>query len=193
MEYRQALATGTLLAGEYRITRILRQDGFCITYDAEDLQLKQQVLVKEYFPAEIADRVRMSTVMPKSTRQVGVLSWGRQRFIEEAQTLTKFSHPGIARLKRVFEENNTAYAVVDAENWPTLLSYVDKLRRQPTQNELDQVARQLLDAVEVLHDAKVLVRDLAPDSIYLRDKRQLVLVDFGTAKSQLAVVPQCVV
>ncbi len=186
MEYRQALAAGTLLASEYRISATLRQDGFCITYDAEDLQLKQHVLIKEYFPAEIADRVRLSTVRPKSTRQVGLLSWGRQRFIEEAQTLTKFGHPGIARVKRVFEENNAAYAVVDAEDWPTLLSWADKQRRQLSQNELDEVAKQLLTSLELLHDANVLVRDLSPESIFIRDKRLLVLVDFGTAKSQLA-------
>ncbi len=175
-----------MLAGEYRIAGTLRQDGFCISYDAEDVQLKRHVLIKEFFPAEIADRFRLVTVRPKSTRQVGVLSWGRQRFIEEAQTLSKFSHPGIARIKRVFEENNTAYAVVDAEDWPTLLSWVDKLRRQPTQVELDAAAKQLLDALEVLHDANVLARDLSPESIYIRDQRQMVLVDFGTAKAQFA-------
>ncbi len=186
MEYRQALVAGTLLAGEYRIAATLRQDGFCITYDAEDLQLKSHVLVKEYFPGEIAERVRQSTIRPKSTRQVNMLSWSRQRFIEEAQTLTKFSHSGIARVKRVFEENNTAYAVIDAQDWPTLISWVDKLHRPLTQNELDQIAKQFLDSLEVLHEAGVLTRDLSPETIHIRDKRYLMLVDFGTAKAQFS-------
>ncbi len=186
VDYRLALAAGTVLAGEYRIAGTLRQDGFCITYDAEDLQLKKHVLIKEYCPAEIADRVRLSTIRPKSTRDVGALSWGRQRFIEEARTLTKFSHPGIARLKRVFEDNNTAYAVVEADDWPTLLAWVAKLQRPPSQLEIDRILAEALDALAVLHAANVLVRDLSPDSIFMRGEDRLVLVDFGSAKFKFA-------
>lgn len=186
MTNRLALAPGTILADEYRIAGALRHDGFCITYGAEDLQMRTRVLVKEYFPAEIADRVRLATVRPKSTRDVGALSWGRQRFIEEAHTLSKFSHSGIARLKRVLEDNNTAYAVLEAEDWPTLLSWIGKIQRPPTQAEVDRIATELLDTLQVLHDANVLVRDLSPESIYVREAGQLVLVDFGGAKFQFA-------
>ena len=89
MEIRDALAAGTMIGGEYRIVEALRQDGFCITYAAEDVQLGARVLIKEYFPAEMSARVRVTTVRPRSTRDVGVLSWGRQRFAEEARKLAR--------------------------------------------------------------------------------------------------------
>ncbi len=186
MEIRDALADGTIVAGEYRILKALRQDGFCITYEAEDVQLGARVLLKEYFPAELSARVRVTTVRPRSTRDVSALSWGRQRFCEEMRTLAKLRHPGLAVIRGVVEDNNTAYAVIEAQDAPTLLSWLIRLRRPPSEAEILTLADEICGALEVLHGVGALCRDLSPETIYVRGEDHRVLMDFGGAKFAVA-------
>ena len=116
MQYPHALAAGAMVAGEFRIVRALGDDGFCLTYEAVDAQLDRRVTLQEYFPAGIAQRSAGGSVRPETIRQVGLLAWGRKRFVEDAQRLAKLDHPAIARVRRVLEDNNTAYALSDFED-----------------------------------------------------------------------------
>jgi serine/threonine protein kinase len=96
--------------------------------------------------------------------------------------LARFRHPSIVRVTRVFEAYSTAYMVMEFEEGKTFEQWLQALGRPPTQEELDRIATSLLDALELLHGANFLHRDIAPDNILIRGDGTPVLLDFGAAR-----------
>ncbi len=181
-----ALQSGTELAGEYRIDRVLGAGGFGITYLADEIALHRPVTIKEYFPSDFAARTAGFDAAPRSEQCAGDYKWGLDRFIEEAQTLAKFSHPNIVRVYRYFRANNTGYMVLHFEEGQSLKAWLKSLGRAPRQKELDQIIAPLLDALDSIHRSDFLHRDIAPDNIIIRKDGQPVLIDFGSARGEIA-------
>ena len=95
--------------------------GFGITYLANDANLKLKVAIKEFFPASMAVRDPTSNqVAVKADEYQADFAWGKERFIQEAQTLAKFSHPNIVHIYRYFVANGTGYMVMDYEEGRSL-------------------------------------------------------------------------
>jgi WD40 repeat protein/serine/threonine protein kinase len=180
-----ALPDGTELVGDYRIKRVLGAGGFGITYLADETALARLVTIKEYFPADFAARTN-TKASPRSQEVAGDYQWGLDRFIEEAQTLARFDHPNIVRVHRYFRANNTAYMVLHFEEGGSFKSWLKSLKRAPRQAELDRMVGPLLDALEIIHKANFLHRDIAPDNIMVRKDGSPVLIDFGSARGQIA-------
>ncbi len=111
--------------------------------------------------------------------------WGLDRFIEEAQTLAKFNHTNIVRVYRYFRANNTGYMVLHFEEGQSLKSWLKSLGRAPRQKELDAIVAPLLEALELIHKADFLHRDIAPDNIIIRKDGTPVLIDFGSARGEI--------
>jgi serine/threonine protein kinase len=181
-----ALQSGTELAGDYRIDRVLGAGGFGITYLADEIALNRPVTIKEYFPSDFAARTAGFDAAPRSEQCAGDYRWGLDRFIEEAQTLAKFSHPNIVRVYRYFRANNTGYMVLHFEEGQSLKAWLKSLGRAPRQKELDQIVAPLLDALDSIHRSDFLHRDIAPDNIIIRKDGQPVLIDFGSARGEIA-------
>lgn len=181
-----ALSGGTGLVGDYRIKRVLGAGGFGITYLADEIALARQVTIKEYFPVDYAVRLQGGEAVPRSQDVSGDYKWGLERFIDEAKTLARFDHPNIVRVYRYFEANRTAYMVLRFEEGKSLKTWLKELGRAPRQAELDQIVRPLLDALEVIHKGDFLHRDIAPDNIMIRPDRTPVLIDFGSARGEIA-------
>lgn len=181
-----ALPEGTELAGDYRIDRVLGAGGFGITYLAEEMALDRAVTIKEYFPSDFAARSPSHEAVPRSQDCSGDYRWGLDRFIEEAQTLARFDHPNIVRVYRYFRANNTGYMVLHFEEGQSLKGWLKGLGRAPRQRELDGIIAPLLDALEVIHKSDYLHRDIAPDNIIVRKSGQPVLIDFGSARGEIA-------
>ena len=181
-----SLQSGTELVGDYRINRVLGAGGFGITYLAEEIALDRRVTIKEYFPSDFAARSDGADAVPKSQDCSGDYRWGLDRFIEEAQTLARFDHPNIVRVYRYFRANNTGYMVLNFEEGQSLKSWLKGLKRAPRQKELDAIVPDLLDALELIHSADFLHRDIAPDNIIIRKDGQPVLIDFGSARGEIA-------
>ncbi len=181
-----ALPSETVLAGDYKIRRVLGAGGFGITYLADELALGRKVTVKEYFPADFAARIDDVEAVPRSKNSAADYKWGLDRFIEEAQTLARFEHPNIVRVFRYFRENQTGYMVLQFEEGKSLRNWLKELGRAPRQAELDQFLAPLLDALELIHRSDYLHRDIAPDNIIIRTDRSPVLIDFGSARGEIA-------
>jgi serine/threonine protein kinase len=177
-----ALPLGTRL-DHFVIDTVIGAGGFGITYLVQHDTLKKPYALKEYFPREFAYREGLTV---RSTQTASkTFTWGLTRFLDEARALAKFKHPAIVDVAHVFEANGTAYMALAYEQGRTFGTWLRDLGRPPTQAELDQLTQPLLDALETMHGAGMLHRDIAPDNILVRDNGTPVLLDFGAARSDL--------
>ncbi len=179
-EFRNALPLQSMLL-EYRLESILGAGGFGMTYLAWDTNLEKHVAIKEYLPTDLAVRALDGSVVPVTTRHEHDYKWGLDRFILEARTLAKFSHPHIVRVNRYFEQNGTGYMVMDYEKGESMS---ELLKRAPFPDEarLKALLMPLLDGLRAVHAAGFLHRDIKPGNIYVRDDGSPVLLDFGAAR-----------
>jgi len=176
----------TTQLGNFSIISVLGQGGFGITYLAQDDTLDRHVAIKEYFPQFWANRDQTDsvTVTANAAAQTDY-NWGLKSFLTEAKTLARFKHPSIVHVNRILEANGTAYMILDYEDGDNFSEWLDKLKRPPTQGELDAITERLLDALSEIHSNKLLHRDIAPDNIYIRKDGTPVLLDFGSAREAI--------
>lgn len=168
----------------YRVDAVLGSGGFGITYKAWDEKLERVVAIKEYYPRDFAGRTAVQKVVPSSKTQADLFAWGKARFLDEARTLAKFDHPGIVGVLDFFEANNTAYLVMQFIDGVPLSDY---LKLHPyTESKAHLLLEQLVSALQVVHAAGFLHRDVKPSNIMLhRSSGQPVLIDFGAARQSL--------
>lgn len=165
----------------YTIDRVLGQGGFGITYLAHDRNLDRAVAIKEYLPTTFAYRHQDYSVKPITGDHRENFVWGLGSFLKEAQTLARFSHPNIVRVHSVFEENNTAYMVMEyehGENLATLYKEQDNLNQQ----FFEKIFFPIFDGLKEIHKFDFIHRDIKPANIYIREDGTPVLIDFGSAR-----------
>lgn len=110
------LQINTLLQnGRYRIGEVLGQSELSITYYAEDLHLNLRVVVEEFFVEECCKRYGdTSNVYVSDTEDSEAFEMIKNRYIMEAKTaMTKLGQNNEIRVYDVFEENGTAYCVME--------------------------------------------------------------------------------
>ncbi|MEM7590832.1 MAG: serine/threonine-protein kinase [Cyanobacteria bacterium P01_A01_bin.83] len=175
------LSPGSCLAsGEYRINQPLGQGGFGITYQGIDTRLNRAVAVKEFFPEGCWREG--STVVSAGRWNSDTYSNAKHKFLLEGQTLGQFNHPGIVQVFYYFEENNTAYMVMEYLRGQTLGRLLKQRQGKLTEAKALKLIVQVGAALEILHQAKFLHRDIKPDNIMLADDGRVVLIDFGAAR-----------
>ncbi|OGT74517.1 MAG: hypothetical protein A2W76_09070 [Gammaproteobacteria bacterium RIFCSPLOWO2_12_47_11] len=173
----------------YRIEKILGQGGFGITYLAHDFNLDRQVAIKEYLPIELAVRERDFSVHPVTEDHGEKFRWGLDRFVTEARTLARFKHPNIVHVLNVFEENNTAYMVMEYEQGESLQEILSR-RKTLEEAELINILIPVLGGLQKVHDAGFIHRDIKPANIFIREDGSPVLLDFGSARQALSMATQ---
>jgi formylglycine-generating enzyme required for sulfatase activity len=189
---RLALPTRTLLHKQFWIGRVLGMGGFGLTYLAWDDGLKIPVAVKEYYPKAFVMRDFLNlSVRPLSDEDQGHYQYGLQAFLNEAQTLAGFDHPHIIKPRYVFEENGTAYLVMDYLEGETLEEH---LKRQPgkrlSQARALEILLPVMEGLAYVHRLGFIHRDIKPANIYLTrfahdGKERSILLDFGAARQAL--------
>lgn len=177
------LHSGSLLQdGRYRIEKVLGQGGFGITYLGVQTSLDDTVAIKEFFMKEHCNRnAGTSQVTVGSTGSHGLVENFRNKFIKEARNIRKLRHHNIVNIIDVFEENGTAYYVMEYLEGGNLDS---RVKSNGPLDEATAVAciRQVADALAEVHSNKLLHLDLKPENIMLNGKGEAVLIDFGIAK-----------
>lgn len=174
----------------YRIDRILGRGGFGVIYLARDMNLDLDVAIKEYLPGDVARRADDSQVYPLTEEHGPVYSRGLERFIEEARTLVRFKHPNIVRVMSVFQQNNTAYMVMEFEEG---VSFREHLATSPDAREEQSLKGLVLPIIEGLvevHRHGFIHRDIKPSNILIRKDGTPVLIDFGSARNAGGVTRQ---
>lgn len=173
----------TLQSGKYRIIKVLGQGGFGITYLAEQVMLGRKVAIKEFFYRDYCDReegtsyVTLGTSSNRKTVQPFM-----NKFLKEARTISQLDHPNIIKIHDIFEENNTAYYVMEYIEGENLSEMV---KRQGALPEATAVAyiKKVADALAYIHARSINHLDVKPGNIMLRQHdQQIVLIDFGLSK-----------
>ncbi|HZM45505.1 MAG TPA: protein kinase [Burkholderiales bacterium] len=182
--YQNALPLASMLL-EYRLESVLGAGAFGMTYLARDTHLDKQVAIKEYLPTDLAVRALDGSVVPITTDHGYNYQWGLDRFIQEARTLAKFSHPNIVRVNRYFEANGTGYMVMDYEQGSSLAQLL-RDQSPPAEARLRALILPLLDGLEAVHAAGFLHRDIKPANVFVRANGVPVLLDFGAARQAVS-------
>ncbi|MDE7350549.1 MAG: protein kinase [Muribaculaceae bacterium] len=184
METAQGLKPGTTLRHEtYRIKRVLGQGGFGITYLAFDLTLERYVAIKEFFPKDYCDREETTSHVTLGTQNssdfVGKL---KAKFLKEARNIAKFDHPGIIKIHAAFEENNTAYYVMDYVEGQNLSEAI-KTNGPLKEGKALEYVRNVGNALEYVHSRSINHLDVKPANILIRKSDDSpILIDFGLSK-----------
>ena len=179
----QCLPVGTsLLGGHYRTGRVLGQGGFGVTYQGSDLSMHLPVAIKEFFPSGCFRQG--SNLQPGRKNTSQEFAEQRVRFLDEARVLARLNHPGIVRVYMAFEENNTAYMVMEYLRGQTLEARINE-RGRLGEDEVLVTFQKLADALEVVHgqgSEGILHRDIKPSNIMVTPEGRVVLIDFGAAR-----------
>jgi len=185
-KYPLALPCGTVLGGRYILGRVLGQGGFGITYVAQDYQSKQLFAIKEFFPDTMATRTGSHSVSAYSGQMAENFIYGKQCFLEEAKTLAEFiGNPNIVRIHQYFEENGTAYFVMDFVHGVSLDAYLKQNGGRLSWERATAILYPVMDALSAVHARGIIHRDVTPDNIILTDDGGVKLLDFGAARYSL--------
>ena len=178
------LLTGvTLQQGKYRIVRTLGRGGFGITYLAEQVLAKRMVCIKEFFPKDYYKRDGDSQHISLSSDGFReTMGRFKDKFLKEAQLIAGLDHPNIIRIHDLFEENGTAYYVmeyIDGESLHSLVSRRGALSEADAKGYIEQLAA----ALSHIHAHDIAHLDVKPGNIMVQAKdNRAVLIDFGLSK-----------
>ena len=176
------LPAGTPLAnGKYMIESVLGVGGFGITYKAKHATLNQYFAIKEFFINGYCVRNSQHLTIELQGMDANTYLNYRNKFVEEAQTLTKFDHPNIVKVTDIFDENGTSYIAMLFVKGKTLQQKVEQegiLKHDIALNLISQIA----EATGYIHKQAILHRDIKPDNIMITPENRAVLIDFGAAR-----------
>lgn len=161
------LAPGTVLNHTYEITQLVGEGGTGEVYLARNQATGREIAIKR-LKKEFATDPTLVELMQR-----------------EANALHEIRHPAVVRyydLLRTDIEGGFTFLVMEFIRGESL---PDRMKRGPLPgHEIKQIARRIIDGLEVAHAGNVLHRDLTPANVILRDGNpaDATLIDFGIAK-----------
>ena len=179
-----ALPLQTILYGKYLVGKVLGQGGFGITYIGWDIALERKVAIKEYFPSGQVSRnpgtrdlTWYTSEQSQQARQDGM-----QMFLKEARKMSKVDDiPNVVRVRDLFQENGTAYIVMDFVEGETLKARLQRIGPMSWE-QAKEIFLPAIQAMEQVHKAGLVHRDLSPDNLMLMPEGKVMILDLGAAK-----------
>ena len=187
------LPNGHLLQnGKYKLTHVVGQGGFGITYKGVwytevkgplgTVQTEVPVCIKEYFFKDYCYRDADSlAVCVHSATGKQLFDKFKEKLIKEARILSEVHHPYIVNVLEVFEEHNTAYIAMEYIDGYSLKSLLGKEGMIPEQQAIRYI-RQIGEALQFVHEKSILHLDVKPSNILIDKQGNARLIDFGVSK-----------
>lgn len=178
------LYPGMRLRDRYTIGTVLGFGGFGITYKAWDENLNTVVAIKEYYPTGLVQRIpgEKVVILYGGQRRKEYFS-GLSRFLDEARNMAKFQdNPNIVYVLDFFEENNTAYMIMEFLDGISLKDFLKQEGGRIDYEMAVEVTMPIIDALRQIHREGIIHRDISPDNIFLCQGGKIKLIDFGAAR-----------
>lgn len=181
----QILPEGTQI-GVYEIKDALKIGAFDITYRAWNHHLKEQVEIQEYFPCDFAIRAGNGlSVEPKSPDDKENFDFGLKVFLDQTEMLTQLEHPNIAAVENVLQFNGTAYLIMGCPEGMPLSRLVQSFPSL-ADTELKFILGAMLQALQKVHEFKIVHGGIQPETIFLRKNGEPLLTHFAAARLAIA-------
>ena len=172
----------SLQGGRYRIVRMLGSGGFGITYLGTQTGLERNIVIKEFFMTDYCLRDEYSNLITVPTvSNVEFVERFKDKFLKEARHIAQLKHPNIVNIIDVFEENGTAYYVMDFIEGGSLVEKVQREGSLP-ENVAKRYILQIADALNYIHQRYMNHLDVKPGNIMLSRNDNAILIDFGLSK-----------
>ncbi|WP_312836829.1 serine/threonine-protein kinase, partial [Pantoea sp.] len=170
---------------EFEIKEVIGGGGFGIVYRAWDHLLERTIAIKEYMPLSLASRAQDLSLELRSERHHKLFNAGLSSFIQEARLLARFNHPGLLHVLRFWEENGTAYMGTLYYSGMTLKEWQLTSPEPLSEAWIRRLLPPLFGAINTIHQAGYLHRDISLDNIQIQENQLPVLLDFGSARKEI--------
>lgn len=168
-----------LFNGRYKILETLGEGGFGITYKGIYLANQAIVAIKELWPeksARVDNNIIWSFNINPKEKQSQI-----HKFKLEAENQKKCIHPNIPKIYDCFEENDTAYIVMEFIEGESLFNIL-KNQGILKENRVKKYFIQIAEALTIIHQNNFLHRDIKPENIIINSQDNAILIDFGATK-----------
>lgn len=179
------LCPGTILAQRYYIGQAIGAGGFGIIYKAWDCKLETIVAIKEFFLNRIMTRAEGEREVIVNKKEAQEFEYRKERFLAEAKTMARFgTHKNIPNVFEFFEENGTAYIVMELLEGQSLSEYISENGGKVDKEFAIMIVHEIGNALSSLHEKGIIHQDVAPDNIFIATGKELKikLLDLGAAK-----------
>ena len=170
----------------YIIKERVGQGGFGVTYKAFDVNLERNVAIKEFFSPSLMHREASGnsvTVYPSARDS---FEMQLAKFKREARVMSMFKNTtNCINTYDTFEENGTAYIVMEYIEYTTLKEYMKSRTEAIPLSEIKEIILQVLAGIEQIHQKGVYHLDIAPDNIFIGrpdGELKIIIYDFGAAR-----------
>jgi len=170
---------------EFEIKEVIGGGGFGIVYRAWDHQLERTIAIKEYMPVSLAVRAEDLSLELRGERYQKLFNAGLTSFIQEARLLARFNHPGLLHVLRFWEQNGTAYMGTLYYSGMTLKEWQLTSPDSVSEAWIRRLLPPLFGAINTIHQAGYLHRDISLDNIQIQENQLPVLLDFGSARKEI--------
>lgn len=183
----QALRSGTILKGKYRIISHLSSGGFGKTYLAEYGSRNTKVAIKEFFMTMANQREADGVTVSVDWTKENASAFGSQlaKFKKEYERLRLINNVHVVKVHECFEEKGTAYYVMDFVEGDDLKGRLKQRRTPYAEKTVLGYLKQILDGLAAIHSAGLLHLDIKPSNIMVDAHGYVKLIDLGASKDYM--------
>ena len=162
------LAYGTVLAGKYFVGDILEQNSEGVTYLGLDTITNNCVRIRELLPEAIVTREKNKTKITVKDDYRPAFKILITEFLNMWHSLMRLkSNENLISVLDVFESNDTAYAIAEADGNQTLSDYIEENGGKLSWEVINEKLFPVIDALSVIHNAGIIHGAVSPDTLFL--------------------------